>query len=324
MDTKLVSQRDITFDIMKGIAIIAMILGHNCGDFHQPLLKAMIYSWHMPLFFFVSGYFAKKRSVKEQLVVDAKRLLVPYFIICFIFLISSAIAKGSESVLMSVEDAICGWSYNLFENRFRVAAIWFLPCIFMCRQIFNLILKYSATTCTLVVTTAVLFILVYYFRFRLVGILPFNTVHAICMLVFYTGGYLIRTFGVLDKITSLRLMPVYLILYVLISPLFTVDIVFLRFSKILLNILAAYSGIFLVYKLSTIWKRNDFLQLAKVGNYSLLILLLHSLDRHLNIDESISQHLGFPIGLLAVPLAFVIMHLVGKLKSIPFKKIVNV
>lgn len=47
-------KRDITFDIMKGVAILAMIAGH-C--FIPLKLHHFIYIWHMPLFFMVSGYF---------------------------------------------------------------------------------------------------------------------------------------------------------------------------------------------------------------------------------------------------------------------------
>ena len=45
--------RVVLYDIIKGIGIMLMVLGHTCG---QPLYN-WIYSFHMPLFFIVSGLF---------------------------------------------------------------------------------------------------------------------------------------------------------------------------------------------------------------------------------------------------------------------------
>ena len=51
-------QRELKYDIAKGIAIILVIVGH--GHCISPLTLSFIYSFHMPLFFFASGYIAVK------------------------------------------------------------------------------------------------------------------------------------------------------------------------------------------------------------------------------------------------------------------------
>lgn len=46
-------------DILKGIAIICVFIGHTTNDNYgniSGLLHMWIYSFHMPLFFFLSGY----------------------------------------------------------------------------------------------------------------------------------------------------------------------------------------------------------------------------------------------------------------------------
>lgn len=48
-------QRDASFDILKGMAIILVVVGHAIDD--TCLLWRVITSVHMPLFFLVSGYF---------------------------------------------------------------------------------------------------------------------------------------------------------------------------------------------------------------------------------------------------------------------------
>ena len=56
--------RDNTIDIVKAIGIIFVVIGHCCaiprhgGDVSwQIYICDYIYTFHMPLFFFVSGYF---------------------------------------------------------------------------------------------------------------------------------------------------------------------------------------------------------------------------------------------------------------------------
>lgn len=81
--------RDITIDLLRGIAILFVYLGHSIlyhpiqmGDMYPwcHLLATSITSFNMPLFFILSGYlFAKsQKGVKEQYEGKVKRLLIPY------------------------------------------------------------------------------------------------------------------------------------------------------------------------------------------------------------------------------------------------------
>ena len=67
-------------DIAKGVAIILVLLGHieTC----PAGLKSSIYSFHMPLFFILSGYFMKEGTELRLLAKKLfKSLMVPYLII---------------------------------------------------------------------------------------------------------------------------------------------------------------------------------------------------------------------------------------------------
>lgn len=67
-------ERDETFDVLKGLAILLVIIGHcEIGALHS-----FIYSFHVPLFFFVSGYFLKQRPVRDEVRLNFKRLIIPY------------------------------------------------------------------------------------------------------------------------------------------------------------------------------------------------------------------------------------------------------
>ena len=71
-------KRDIRFDNIKGILILLVVFGHLLELVHGGVSKAaylVIYSFHMPAFVFVSGYFAAfelKKILKKQ--------ILPYFV----------------------------------------------------------------------------------------------------------------------------------------------------------------------------------------------------------------------------------------------------
>lgn len=79
--------RNSTFDIIKGIGIILVVLGH-CGF----IFSNFIYLFHMPLFFIVSGYFFKETNydnllkVRDYLKRKIKQLYLPYIITNLFFL----------------------------------------------------------------------------------------------------------------------------------------------------------------------------------------------------------------------------------------------
>ena len=55
------NERNEIIDIMKGIGIIAVIIGHMWNVPEVPY-RNFIFSFHMPLFFLIAGYFYKPNS----------------------------------------------------------------------------------------------------------------------------------------------------------------------------------------------------------------------------------------------------------------------
>ena len=66
-------------DVGKGIGMVLVIFAHD----HIPkTLKTFIYTFHMPLFFFLSGFLfspAKYRSSSSFFISKCKSLIIPYF-----------------------------------------------------------------------------------------------------------------------------------------------------------------------------------------------------------------------------------------------------
>lgn len=74
-------------DSLKGIGIILVVAGHLFSpytDYLDDPINQMIYSFHMPLFFFLSGFVyghSQKKSFKNAIVKKFVSLLLPY--LCF-------------------------------------------------------------------------------------------------------------------------------------------------------------------------------------------------------------------------------------------------
>lgn len=64
-------------DVAKGIGIILVVLGHCLAYENQNKLFMMIYSFHMPFFFFLSGFLFKDKSYETYLSGKLKTLLFP-------------------------------------------------------------------------------------------------------------------------------------------------------------------------------------------------------------------------------------------------------
>ena len=70
-------------DIAKGIGILLVMLGHLLDS--DALLKTAIYSFHMPLFFIVSGMVLKPQSIVKKVNRQINNILVPYVLWAVIF-----------------------------------------------------------------------------------------------------------------------------------------------------------------------------------------------------------------------------------------------
>ena len=82
-------KRDSYFDNVKIVLIFLVVLGHYCESYRSSWLMLgiydFIYSFHMPLFIFISGYFSK--GITCQRMKDIDKLLIPYFFIQLYYII---------------------------------------------------------------------------------------------------------------------------------------------------------------------------------------------------------------------------------------------
>lgn len=84
-------ERDYFFDNARAILILLVVFGHmlqpyTSGDKYLSALYLVIYSFHMPTFLFISGYFAKNIDKPYYLEKISKRFdSTLYDIFCILF-----------------------------------------------------------------------------------------------------------------------------------------------------------------------------------------------------------------------------------------------
>ena len=116
-------------DYAKGIAIILVVLGHI---FSGGNIKTYIYSFHMPLFFIISGYlfnYSNVKSFKEFINKKIKAYLIPYVTFSIINILGYYLLSGLSLIVLR---------NNLLETiKFcGIGALWFLPILFIAETIF--------------------------------------------------------------------------------------------------------------------------------------------------------------------------------------------
>ncbi len=142
MTNEISNKRNTSIDFIKGIAIFSVVLAH-CWLLDREIFH-FIYSFHMPLFFCISGYlFSTKKRYKDFLVGKIKNLLIPYVLFfIFSFVVSITILQRDITILNGIKYLILGG-----KNCAHVCnwALWYLQLFFIASNIFYFIakIKYS-------------------------------------------------------------------------------------------------------------------------------------------------------------------------------------
>lgn len=130
-------------DTARGIAMLCVILGHmNIGG-----LKHIIFSFHMPLFFLLGGFFLKPQKISALTAKKAKHLLIPYLFTGICLLLLSQITNLVKMMLYredvySAEYLFVEWlkaillgsggrtDFLWVSSDIFIGAVWFLLALF--------------------------------------------------------------------------------------------------------------------------------------------------------------------------------------------------
>lgn len=170
-------QREHYVDFIKAIAIVLVILGH-INSYNAPI-KAWIYSFHMPVFFFATGLVLKNKKIDSKyLLSKVQRLIVPYFIWGLIY------SGYSEKNLLKL---IYG-SYSTISSSGSLSSLWFLPTMFVSLILVQVLLKISNKFVPLVVISVVSFCIGVFLP-KMTNGYPFCIDIAFIIIPFILSGY---------------------------------------------------------------------------------------------------------------------------------------
>lgn len=184
--------RDPIWDAVRGMGIVTVVLGH------MEIASKLIYSFHMPLFFFLGGVLYKRRKVGELLYYIVSRMLIPYLIWAVGLSVAAHLAYqvlgiGSEEQFGNLKseflNILLGGGPNNTIN--ACPAIWYLVALAIVTSLYVCIdrinIKYLRTLCVALCA--------------IVGVVlsqkgymgSFNIVVALLVMPFYHMGRYFRT-----------------------------------------------------------------------------------------------------------------------------------
>lgn len=278
------SQRISWIDIARGIGIIAVLYGHAVsGDSYRHLL----YAFHMPLFFFLSGTVFHPKRYPDFIMFLKKNItsiMVPYF---FFALLSYLIWFFARTNYPPLPDILHHWIHIFYGNSsglFFNIVLWFLPVLFVTKISFWFITKLFLQTKFIFFSLISVSIIGYIFSIVFPGIkLPFGIETAITAVVFYGFGYLWSQYAekattVLRKYRWLIFLTC-LVLSITFATInfnwygYQIDMRLNRYSNYFLFYGAALSGIFATLAISSIIGSNRILEY--IGKHSLPLFVWH-------------------------------------------------
>ena len=94
-------------DSLKGLAIILVVLGHNTGGENDAY--HFFYTFHMPLFFLISGFLFSMKPPLEYLERSFRHLMVPYIAFLGCYALYQIISSNFIQWLYSGLSVCYGW-----------------------------------------------------------------------------------------------------------------------------------------------------------------------------------------------------------------------
>ncbi len=298
-------------DNLKGIGIIFIIFGHSisCPDF----LINYLFSFHVPLFFFLAGVNFSKSHLDDFFLFFKKRfkrLLIPYL---FFNLLSYGFWIMRIKIFDSPQEVpilrpLLGIFYGNGHNKWLVhnEPLWFFICLFVAQMFLFLILKLSKTKMYTIVFLCFFAFIGYldskYLKIRL----PWSIDVALTAVVFLGIGYILK-----ENLQKLKILknPFLLVLFFLLNIFVVflngkIDMNYNKYNNIFLFYSGAFLGIYFWTGISMFIGNVNTLKY--IGSNSLSIFALHI--PVLLVIVKLMMMIGIPYSIQENNIAFMFIH----------------
>lgn len=204
-------------DIAKGIAISCVILSCFIVSDIPEFLHRINFSFHMPLFFIIAGYFFRKKDMTSLVKAEGQRLLAPYVYCSMGVIFFLILWKFAFQISNSTEPNILEWvwafiygSGNEYTEPFwikNIGIIWLLPAMFWSLLLFNFCIKRKVPLIWISICTLIGYYTKEYFW------LPFSLQSSLLSITYLYVGYWAKKIDFLSFVSErpYRIVMVFLL-----------------------------------------------------------------------------------------------------------------
>lgn len=130
--SQIANKRSDVIDIVKGILIILVV----CGHYENNIVHDIIFLFHMPLFFVVSGYLLDRNKIKSKDYIKGKVkcLMTPYIVYMFL---ETVFVRKSLGIECNIKD----YFRLLWGGRAIAGVHWYITCFLAAVAVFSFLVK---------------------------------------------------------------------------------------------------------------------------------------------------------------------------------------
>lgn len=261
--------RDSWIDVTKAIAIYLIVLGHF-PEVPFPLL----YTFHVPVFFFISGYLFRPLPAAASLMRVQRRLLVPY-VLGYILLVIFNGFEISNFDRALIQKQLWGIVYGTHSYPYFISApLWFLPALAIVEIMYDFFVRRSH-----LLYITLLSISIYLYTAGVVNlILSFDL--ALLGLNFFLAGRIFRHYRIAESLAKLprcTLASIFIVLSMAVYDFARQGNVWFAGPSYSRSVLGGLCGIMMLITFSMLlpkWISESSL-LRKIADTTLFILMFH-------------------------------------------------
>lgn len=278
-------------DISRAIAIILIVLGHTIvHSEHCKLIFKFLYSFHVIMFFILSGYtfdVKKNEKTKKFIWKKFKRIMIPYFIWSLLFLIPYILfgsdignelnTNSSFNIKQQIVNIIYGNgnSSALKQN----TSLWFLPALFSMEIIYYFIIYYiNKFKINKIIIIIPLLLISYLINHFMNFYLPWGINTALVIGILFYIGYICKEYDLFTKDKVFKIKNIIIIFIIGVFSFYFNDTVscidydygILTYALIS-GLCISISLIYVSFKIS----RNSILEY--IGKNTMGILIFHKI-----------------------------------------------
>ncbi len=285
MGVQMQKTRDSIFDIMKGIAIISVVVIHSCPPWQ---LYHLLSFFHVPLFFVISGYFSKEKRFSEVFLNRVTKLLIPLVFTSLVMLLVVSLLDavcGTHSIDVAVKSLLLGtasWTMPPGEVYILSAGpLWFLWALVFVSVYWSFFQRVNNELLRGVL------VLVFAMAANLSKsyfTLPFSIQASFGALGFFYAGFLVKKYGLLENVLGKKISIVCLIAFVYCVGFSNIDVNLCAYGALYVpEVLAVLAVFFALHAIVTKYRTESRLWslLNFVGRYSLVAFCVHSIDQNI-------------------------------------------